>query len=160
MNFLKMLNFAGVLVQRFPLEHLIDSHSVRAIFYHKTQKCAFLPREVTAFVAPKNMSLRILCFKRSRAKSPAGTAVLPSVLPKRTQLRSWQQISLDNSVPTDVARVFRRSNSGNSLQLVSSCEKTGGTIPDSLGRYESIIQVYRTRLLGVFISLHAVQDAL
>ena len=78
----------------------------------------------------------------------------------RTQLRSWQTIPLNDLVPPDAARIFRRSNSGDDLQLVPSCEEAGGVFSGPLGKAEGFIRICGVVFLGMSISLHNGKKAL
>ena len=67
-------------------------------------------------------------------------------------------ISLDNHVSDDDARIFRRSNSGNDMQPVSSREKTGRIFQGSMGRAKGLTQICSMVLLGGSVSIYPVPD--
>ena len=58
-------------------------------------------------------------------------------------------------MPANADRVSRRSDSGDGLQSILCCEKTGGVFSRTLGRNEGFIQIYGMALMGTTVSLHS-----
>lgn len=60
----------------------------------------------------------------------------------------------DNFMPADAARVSHRSNSGDGVQFIPGCEKTGRVFSRALGRMEGFIQIHGMALMEAAVSLH------
>ena len=72
----------------------------------------------------------------------------------RTQLRSWQKISFDNSMPLDDSGFFYRPDPRHELQFIPGSQEAGSFLPISLGKTKGLIWICKVVLLGVLVSVH------